>query len=113
MANLRTSIDRWRCVLSVCLGSRALVRCELAGELVEAHRAEDAFGEELVDERQERVLAQVQPLAVSVDLFGLQIVYDKLNRRIEISARSPRRSPKRSRTQKTSRRRSRASLKGT
>ena len=41
---------------------------ELASELVEAHRAEDPLGEELLDEGQECVFADREPLAVAVDL---------------------------------------------
>lgn len=56
--------------LAVGLRGLSLVGAELAGELVHAHRAEDALAEEALDDGQQDVFADGEPLAVPVDLIG-------------------------------------------
>jgi hypothetical protein len=46
------------------------MRLQLAGELVETHRAEDPLGEEALDDGQQRVLPQVDPLLACVGVGG-------------------------------------------
>lgn len=48
----------------------AALGLELAGEFVQAHRPEDPLLEELLDQGEERVFAEVDPFLVCVNLDG-------------------------------------------